>query len=198
MRTTTTCTTLIMLLATGCVPELFSAGDDTGSGVWVAPENTWSVGSPPAGLVGEGHSEGQVAPDFLLMDQHGDMVSLWQFYGSVIVIDISTMWCGPCVALAEDVTETWHEYKDQGFIYLTLLPEDDIGQVPDLADVQRWASDHDIEAPVLLDDVGRSYEMAPDATYPRLYVIDRQMIIAVDKVNPATDASIRAEVEALL
>ena len=190
---------LLALMALGCVPELTSPHDDSGAGTWTAPSNTWPVSIPPADLVGEGHAEGQIIPDFLRMDQHGDMVSLWQFYGSVVVIDISTMWCGPCAALADGVTETWHDYQDQGFMYLTLLPEDDVtAAVPDQEDLVRWATDHGILAPVLQDGIGRSYEMVPEATYPRIFVIDRQMKVAVDKVNPAEDAAIRAAVEALL
>lgn len=189
----------VFLLA-GCVPNLTSplTEDSGGDSSWVAPVNSWSSSAPPADLEGEGYSVGQVMPDFLLMDQNGDEVALWQFYGSVIVLDISTMWCGPCKDLAKDVTETWHEYDDRGFMYLTLLPEDDQGQVPDQEDLQRWAGDYDIEAPVLSDDIRRSYEMAPDAAYPRVYVIDRGMKVAVDRVNPVSDAQIRAEIEALL
>lgn len=188
------------LLLTACVPDLTSpGGSDTGAtSDWVAPTNTWPVSSPPASLRGEGFETGQVMPDFLLMDQHGDEVSLWQFYGSVVVVDISTMWCGPCATIADGVTETWHEYRDQGFMYLTLLPEDNLADVPDQEDLQRWASDHNIEAPVLQDDIGRSYQMVPDAAYPRIFVLDRDLRVAVDRVNPADDASIRAAVESLL
>jgi len=192
--------TCMVLLSTGCVPHLTSPGlDDSGVvSTWVAPDNGWSVAQPPAGLTGQGYGIGQVMPDFLLMDQNGDQVSLWQFYGSVVVVDISTMWCGPCATIADAVTDTWREHESQGFMYLTLLPEDTLGQVPDQKDLQRWASDHSIEAPVLQDGIGRSYEMAPDAAYPRIYVVDRDMTVAVDRVNPADDASIQAAVEALL
>lgn len=190
---------LASLFMLGCVPNLTSPdAGDSGATDWVGPENGWPASAPPAGLQAEGYAVGQVMPDFRLMDQHGDEVALWQFYGSVVVIDISTMWCGPCVALAKEVTETWHDYQDQGFMYLTLLPENDQGQVPDLADLQRWASDHEIEAPVLSDGIGRSYELAPDAAYPRVYVLDRSMRVAVDRVNPVSDAVIRAAVEDLL
>jgi len=181
-----------------CTPVLTSPGDDSGTGAWVAPSNTWPVSAPPVDLVAQGFDQGQVVPDFVMMDQHGDPVSLWQFYGMVVVVDISTMWCGPCAALADEVDATWNAYEPQGFIYLTVLPENTLGQVPSQDDLNVWADNHAITAPVLQDDIERSKEMAPDAAYPRLYVIDRQMKVAVNRVNPADDPSIRAEVEAQL
>lgn len=190
----------LALLVSGCVPELTSpTSDDTGStSTWVAPDNDWPSATPPAGLVGQGYGQGQVMPDFRLNDQFGQEVALWQFYGSVIVLDLSTMWCGPCAALAKDVTETWHDYQSQGFMYLTVLPEDDQGQVPDQSDLQRWAENNGVEAPILADDQGLAYQMVPDAAWPRIYVLDRTMKVAVEQVNPATDAAIRAAVEDLL
>lgn len=188
---------LLAFVLAACVPELTSPGDDTG-GAWQAPENTWPVASPPADLEGEGYAEGEVFPEFRLMDQHGDEVSLWQFYGSVVVVDVSTMWCGPCAALADDVDATAAAYADQGFVYITLLPEDNVGEVPDQEDLQRWGSDHGISQPILSDDEGISYVMVPDNAYPRIMVIDRQMRIAVDRVNPPEDAAIRAAIESAL
>lgn len=181
----------------GCVPELTSPAD-SGSGSWAAPDNGWPASAPPSDLVGEGYSQGQVFPDFLLMDQHGDQVSMWQFYGSVVVVDVSTMWCGPCAKLAEHVDETWNEYSSQGFMYLTLLPEDNVGQVPDQEDLQRWGSDHSISAPILADDAGISAQITPNGEYPTIMVIDREMKVAEDRVNPADDATIRGVVESLL
>lgn len=187
----------LAVVATGCVPELTSPVD-SGDGTWAAPENTWPVGTPPADMVGEGYAEGQVFPDFLLMDQHGDMVSMWQFYGMVVVVDVSTMWCGPCAELAAHVDETWQDYADQGFMYLTVLPEDNLAAVPDQEDLQRWASDYAITAPILADDAGVSAQITPNAEYPTILVVDRAMRVAEDRVNPADDATIRAVVESLL
>ncbi|MDP6932506.1 MAG: hypothetical protein QGG40_06290, partial [Myxococcota bacterium] len=72
----------ILMGIEGCPPELTSPG--SGQSTWEAPENTWPVAEPPADLEAEGLGEGQVVPDFLLQDQHGDMVSLWQFHGMVV------------------------------------------------------------------------------------------------------------------
>ena len=189
--------TCLALPLTGCVPELVSPADD--GAPWEAPTNGWGVTPPPEGLAAEGFEEGQVVPEFRLPDQNGETVSLWQFYGQVIALDISTIWCGPCRDLAGGVTETWEEYQDQGFAYLTLLSQDMNGQVPDQAELEEWATTYGIEQPVLADGAGHSNAISPDGTFPQIVVIGRDMRVVVEKVSPSTEESaIRAAIESAL
>lgn len=193
-----------LLLATGCIPDLKSPPglEDVfeGSGEdWEPPDNRWDyIDGPPAELVGEGYAKGDVFPDFRLQDQHGDELSMWQFYGMVVALDLSTMWCGPCQGIAADVDETWKEYRDEGFIYITMLPEDQAGAVPDRSDLNVWADRFGITAPVISDDEGYSYDIAPDQAWPRLLIIGRDMKVVESQVTPPEDGAIRAAVEAAL
>ncbi len=192
-------TAALALVALACTPSLYSPPDTDGPDfTWEAPENDWGVSEPPSDLVAEGWHEGEVVPDFRMMDQHGQEVSLWQFYGQVIVLDHSTLWCVACQQLAAAVDETWHDYGDQGFMYLTLLSEDLEGEVPDQDELNLWADSFGITAPVLQDDAGVAATVVGDDGFPRLQVLDRDMTLAVDQVNPPTDAQLRAEIEALL
>ena len=182
----------LALLAACAPPRLYSADGDL-------PENGWDKGSPPpAELEGEGFGVGQVLPDLRLLDQHGEETATWQWYGMVVAIDVSTMWCGPCRGLAAEVDATWADYRDQGFMYLTLLPQDQAGEVPDNADLNAWADQFGITAPVLSDDEGWSYQIVPDNTYPRIMIVGRDMRVLVDQVTPAEDTAIRAAIEAAL
>lgn len=193
----------LALLAACAPPRLYSADGDlpeVGSGSdWEAPENGWDKGSPPpAELEGEGFGVGQVLPDLRLLDQHGEETATWQWYGMVVAIDVSTMWCGPCRGLAAEVDATWADYRDEGFMYVTLLPQDQAGEVPDNADLNAWADQFGITAPVLSDDEGWSYQIVPDNTYPRIMIVGRDMRVLVDQVTPAEDTAIRAAIEAAL
>lgn len=193
----------LALLAACAPPRLYSADGDlpeVGSGSdWEAPENGWDKGSPPpAELEGEGFGVGQVLPDLRLLDQHGEETATWQWYGMVVAIDVSTMWCGPCRGLAAEVDATWADYRDQGFMYVTLLPQDQAGEVPDNADLNAWADQFGISAPVLSDDEGWSYQIVPDNTYPRIMIVGRDMRVRVDQVTPAEDTAIRAAIESAL
>lgn len=190
--------TLLPWTLAACVPTLTSPESADTASSWVAPDNSWAQSTPPSDLEGEGFAVGQVAPDMRLTDQNGQEVSLWQFYGSVIIVDVSTMWCAPCQQLADEICAVQNDYEDQGFIYLTVLPQNEIGETPSNDDLNEWTSDHGICAPVLGDDVGYGLTLVPDGAFPNLSIIGRDMVVVEDKISPAEDARIRELIESLL
>jgi len=71
--------------------------DDTGGGSSTpfGPSNNWwhaDTSDVPFSLSGTGWSAGDTAYDFTGIDQFGDTVQLYQFYGQVILIDIFAFW----------------------------------------------------------------------------------------------------------
>jgi thiol-disulfide isomerase/thioredoxin len=181
-----------LVLASGCIPQLYSSGG--AAGPWSAPENDWPMSDPPAGLVGEGYHEGQTAPDVRLLDQHGQEVSLWQFYGQVVLFDISTMWCGPCQDIATHTEATYEDYVDDGFMYLTILHEDVHNEPPTVDDLVEWAGAFGITSPVLADGDQLTAGAVTQGQYPAVLVIDRSMKVAT-RVKSLTDAEIRAAID---
>lgn len=186
---------MLLALLTGCVPVLVSPEDSGAASCWMEAENQWISHTPNADLKGQGFGLGQVPPDMCMLDQNGQQVSLWQFYGEVILLDISAEWCAPCQELAEGVDETWKEFEADGFVYLTLLTEDQFSEPPNQEVLQKWASDFGITAPVLSDTENYKQQLVPDGAYPRLILINRNMEIIIDKVNPATDEVIHQAVQ---
>jgi hypothetical protein len=104
------------------------------------------------------------------------------------------MGCRPCQLIAGEVTQTWHDYQEEGFIYLTQLPEDLDGNSPDRADLNDWADSFGVEAPVLADDGSYAYAVEPNKMWPVLMLIDRDMVILADRIE-STDGAIRAAIE---
>jgi thiol-disulfide isomerase/thioredoxin len=194
----------LLVSAVACTPVLTSPkGASSGEGAtsaadWDPPENSWPTAEAlPGDIEAQGWNEGDIPPDMRLVDQHGDEVSLWQFHGRVIALDISTMWCGPCQILAREVDEVQEHYGYDDFVYLTLLPEDVEGDPPDVADLNVWAERNSVSAPILADfaDAPFAYTIVPEKIWPRVLVIDRDLRVAVDQVQPAADAAIRAAIE---
>lgn len=186
---------LLTVLVAGCVPSLYSSGSSQGE--WVPPENSWPISEPPPDLVGVGYQERQTIPDARLRDQHGAEVSTWQFYGEVVLIDISTMWCSPCQDIARHVQPTQDDYADEGFVYLTILHENVHNQPPSQADLDEWAEAFGIEAPILADGDQVTAAAVTQNQYPAVIIVGRDMSV-VERVKVLTDAEIRKAVERAL
>ena len=195
-------TSLVALFAmSGCIPHLETSGGSGGEWTWAAPENQWPSEAPPEGTTGQGWSEGQTAPDFLLVDQYGDMVSLWQFYNHIVVVDVSTMWCAPCQEIATGTEELAQHYPEE-LVYVTILHEDVHAEPPDVEDPNTWAETFGITAPILADGVEGDEGNQTSAavlvgSYPAILVLDRDLTVA-ERVNSPDHALLEEAVANLL
>lgn len=203
---TVACAAGMAVLAGGCAPHLYSTAGDTTP--WAVPENTWPAVEPPDPLQSEGMSPGQTVRDVRGTDQFGDEVSIWQFWGRYVLIDISTMWCGPCQDLARDTEAVYQTYKDDGFIYLTVLHENESKKEPSLEELELWSSfpefnedpDHPydrITAPIIADFKGQSgsIEAIRNNQYPVALLVGPDMKV-IERIEPANEGRIHEELEA--
>ena len=180
----------MLLLLFACIPELTS--QKVGACAEGLPENEWPVGEPPVNLDGEGFEVGEVVPDQCVPDQHGDDVALWQFYGRVWVLDVSTMWCAPCQELARGLPEVMVHFADEEFSYVTVLAEDLGSDVPDQAELTEWATTFEITQPVLADEVGFTSGIVRNGVYPAVLVVGRDMVVQTRLDVPSDEAIVEA------
>ena len=115
-----------------------------------------------------------------LMDQHGNRVDLYDYYGSVILLDFSAMWCYPCQQAAYDHNDMVNDFAGQDFVYITVLLENFQRQTPTQDDLISWADQFEMESPILQ---GRTTLYGQDAKeqwafggYPAFVIIDRDMV----------------------
>lgn len=186
-----------VIFGVGCVPVLTSPDGGGSAGPWEAPVNAWPMGAPPEGLEGEGFGAGEVVPEFRLTDQVGDTVSLWQFYGMVVIVDVSTGWCGPCQQLAAEAQAMADDYRDDGLMYVTVMPQDAQYNIPETDDLVDWGEAFDLAEPILADDAGWSAQAVPGDDFPGVFLVDREMKM-VGRVEPSTDETIRGAIEGAL
>lgn len=159
---------LIILGVTLLVAGFFSVCKK-GSPTSTASPSSRSPTSPSQVYPG-GTKVGETAADFSATDQNGQTVTLYQYFGKVILIDFSMApGCLDCTIEAGHLEALFQTYKDKGLQIITLF----IGRSPEY-----WASQFKLTFPVLDDNsyniwnvYGEGYE------FPLNIVIDRSMTI---------------------
>jgi cytochrome c biogenesis protein CcmG/thiol:disulfide interchange protein DsbE len=159
----------------------------------VPRENT-TDGSPPPSP-----REGFSAPGFtleLLSDSDPKQeVSLADYRGQVVMINIWATWCPPCRAEMPAIQDAYQEYKDQGLVVLAINTTFQDSE----ADVRAFVTEFELSFPILLDrtgDVSMRYQLRG---LPSTYFIDRKGVIqSVVVGGPMAETVIRSNVENLL
>ena len=173
-----------------------------GTGQW--PDfSEWAVED---GVAGDTYGFGEVYPDFEVLDQFGNPVSLYQFYGYVILLDYAAGWCGPCMDVAEGAQEMWLEYADEGFIILHTMIEDASYNQPSVPFLESWADVYGLEFPVTGGDnwinSDAFYDLIGpgvfDGGIPAMVLLDRDMTISAAYIGSGQESQISSAVEDLL
>ncbi len=117
---------------------------------------------------------GPLAPDFWLPDLSGQMASLEEYRGKVVLLDFWATWCLPCRISIPELVEIQDKYRDRGVVILG-ISVDEPAQTSD-ADLRRFSAKFRMNYRVLRFNrqVVQSYfpnEMPP---IPTMFVIDRE------------------------
>ena len=117
--------------------------------------------------------EGSLAPEWTLPTLTGEMVSLADLKGKVVLLDFFYKSCAPCCA-ALPVLQSLHEkYKDKGFVMIGIDPIDD----PEKDEMADFLAKRGITYTILFSEreLSDTYRIAG---YPTLYFLDREGRIA--------------------
>lgn len=68
---------------------------------------------------------GKLAPDFSVTDIDGNLISLKDYRGKVVLLDFWSTTCGPCIAEMPNVKKVYDAYKGMGFDVIGVSLDDD-------------------------------------------------------------------------
>lgn len=70
-------------------------------------------------------AKGQPSPDFKYMDMNRKEVTLADFAGKYVFIDVWATWCGPCRAELPHLQNLEHRYKDKNIVFVSISCDQD-------------------------------------------------------------------------
>jgi peroxiredoxin len=126
---------------------------------------------------------GLPAPNFEFPGLNGKTVSLSDYRGKVVFVNIWATWCRPCVDEMPSMQKLYQEFKDDDFEILA-VSIDVLGATVVAPFMQKYS----LTFPALLDSEGTIRESYGATGIPESFIIDRQGIL-VKKIIGAADWS---------
>lgn len=121
-------------------------------------------------------SVGRPAPDFTLPNLSKEMVSLADFKGKVVLLNIWATWCPPCVEEMPSMQRLYQTLKAEGLEILAVSIDTDGADA-----VAPFMEEHKLSFPALTDTRGLMKRLYRPTGVPESHIIDRNGNV-VDKV----------------
>jgi peroxiredoxin len=128
--------------------------------------------------------KGVPAPDFTLPGLDGQMVSLADYRGKVVLLNIWATWCPPCVEEMPSMEKLYQMLKAEGFEILAVSMDESGGQA-----VRPFMKKHKLNFPALTDTEGALKNLYQTTGVPESFIIDKDGIIVEKVIGPRDWAS---------
>jgi peroxiredoxin len=135
---------------------------------------------------------GQVMTNFTLKDTTGRQVSLQDYRGKVVLINVWATWCPPCQAEMPDLQAFYSANQQKGLVILAIDAGDE------LAEVKAFAQDYGLTFPILLDPQANLVKRMNIFDYPTSLVVDRQGTVRNIRIGKYTPDTLRADLAPFL
>jgi peroxiredoxin len=126
------------------------------------------------------YAAGDTVADFTLPDVHGELHSLYDNLGEIVVLNFFTTWCPGCNEEAEALEhQIWLTYREQGLTVVSV----NLAQPPILVD--GWAQAMGVTYRILVDDddYWGLYGLFGGQQIPYNAVLDRQMTLRYSQIG---------------
>jgi peroxiredoxin len=107
------------------------------------------------------------APELNLVDMAGDSVSLRDYAGSVVLVNLWATWCPPCKEEMPALQSFYEKHRTEGFVLIG------INQEETLEVVEPFVADFGLTFPIWLDENYLAQRKFNTMNLPSSFVIDR-------------------------
>ena len=127
---------------------------------------------------------GTPAPDFTFPGLDGKKVSLSDYKGKVVLVNIWATWCPPCVEEMPSMEKLYRKFKGQNFEILAVSIDE-----PGLKAVAPFMKKSQLTFPALIDTKGTIKSVYGITGVPESFIIDQQGILIKKIIGPVDWAS---------
>jgi peroxiredoxin len=123
--------------------------------------------------------KGVPAPNFTFPGLDGKKISLADYKGKVVLLNIWATWCAPCVAEMPSMEKLYQELKNEDFEILAVSVDESGAEA-----VKPFMEKHKLGFPVLLDTKGDIKTLYQTTGIPESFIIDKDGIIIEKIIGP--------------
>ncbi|MCK5420235.1 MAG: TlpA family protein disulfide reductase [Desulfobacterales bacterium] len=124
-------------------------------------------------------AKGLRAPNFSLPGLDGRMVSLTDYKGKVVLLNIWATWCPPCVEEMPSMEKLYQELQGEGFEILAVSIDESGAQ-----DMLPFMKKHKLSFPALIDSKGTLKGLYQTTGVPESFIIDKDGILVEKVIGP--------------
>ncbi len=139
--------------------------------------------------------KGFLAPEFKLETSGGQSISLTDYRGKAVLVNVWATWCPPCRAEMPTIEKVYQEYQNQGLVVLgvnSTIQDDSTAIAP-------FVKQYNITFPILLDINGEASDLYELRSLPTSFFIGRDGVIKEVVVGgPMSEALLRTNIEEIM
>ncbi|MGD8779626.1 MAG: TlpA disulfide reductase family protein [Ignavibacteria bacterium] len=135
----------------------------------------------------------KLAPDFTLKTTDGNDLTLSDYKGKVVILDIWATWCPPCRRMIPDLVELKEQYGDKGFEIIGISVDQQ-----SRADVVPFMENYKINYPIVFIDQKMLISYGGFSNIPTSLILNKNQEIVNKHVGVLPKETLEEEIKNLL